>query len=96
MEVSCSRMGLTISSHKTKILATRPDGRPKKTRRDGLLRPSDEPVSVVESFKYLGSTISEDFSLDKGLALASVRLLVASRACAEYSGIRNELRPRTR
>ena len=65
MEVSCSEMGLTISSKKTKILAVHPASRPSISPRNVLLRPSDEPVSVVESFEYLGSTISADCSLDK-------------------------------
>ena len=65
MEISCSEMGLTISSKKTKILAIRPVGRPTQSPRDVLLSLSDEPVSVVESFEYLGSTISADCILDK-------------------------------
>ena len=77
MEVSCSKMGLTISSKKTKILAVRPAGRPSQSQRDVLLRPSDEPVSVVESFEYLGSTISADCSLDKEV---SSRISKASRS----------------
>ena len=65
MEVSCSEMGLTISSTKSKILALRPTDRPSQLPRDVLLRPSVEPVSVVQEFEYLGSIISADCSLDK-------------------------------
>ena len=79
-------MGLTISSKKTKILAVHTAGRPSQSPRDILLRPSDEPISVVESFEYLGSTISAVYSLDREVRLAhtSVRHRVASTAGAEY------------
>ena len=39
MEVSCSEMGLTISSKKINILAVRPAGTPSQSPRDVLLRP---------------------------------------------------------
>ena len=48
MEVSCSEMGLTISSTKSKILAVRQTDRPSQLPRVVLLRPSIELVSVVQ------------------------------------------------
>lgn len=65
MKVSCSEMGLTISSKKTKILAICPADRPSQPLRDVLLQLANDPVLVVEDFEYLGSTISADCSLDK-------------------------------
>ena len=41
MEVSCSVMGLAISSKKTKILAVHPASRPSQSPSNVLLRPSD-------------------------------------------------------
>ena len=58
-------MGLFISSKKTKILTVHPANRPSQPTRDVLLRPTDEPVLVIEVFVYLGSIISVDCSLDK-------------------------------
>ena len=48
-----------------KSAALRWAGRPSQSSRAVLLRPSDELVSIVESFEHLGSTNSADCSLDK-------------------------------
>ena len=77
MEASYSEMGLTISSRKMKVLAVRPADRPSQPPRSVLLRPADDPVSVVEEFEYLGSTISADCSLEKEI---SSRINKASRS----------------
>ena len=47
MEVSCSEMGLTIRSTKSKILAVHPAGRPSQLPRAVLLTPAIEPVSII-------------------------------------------------
>ena len=47
MEIDCSEMGLTISSKKKKILAVAPAYRPLQPPRGVLLRPVDDPISVV-------------------------------------------------
>ena len=47
MKVSCSEMGLTISSIKSKILAVRPADRPSQLPKVVLLRPAVEPVSLL-------------------------------------------------
>ena len=60
----CTGMGLSVNAGKTKILAVRPTNScapPRKVQ----LRGNEEPVKVVESFEYLGSTISQDCSLDR-------------------------------
>ena len=77
MEASCCEMGLTISTRKTKILAIRPAVNPSQPPREVLLRPIDDPVSVVEDFEYLGSAVSADCSLDKEI---SSRISKASRS----------------
>ena len=50
MEISCSEMGLTISSRKTQVLTIRPADRtsqPPSRLISILLRPADDPISVV-------------------------------------------------
>ena len=57
-------MGLTISTKKTKILAVCPANSLNTLPRSVPLGKEHEPVEVVEDFEYLGSTISQDCSLD--------------------------------
>ena len=79
MEIGCSEMGLTISSKKTRILAVHPADKPSQPPGDVLLRPLDDSVSVVEEFKYLGSTIYTDCRSGH----TSIRYLILSTACVE-------------
>ena len=61
----CSGVGLSISSKKTKILMIHPSTSLSVQPRAVQLKPGEEPVAVVEEFEYLGSTISQDCTLDR-------------------------------
>ena len=74
----CKKLGLTISCKKTKFLAVLP---PDLTSTPIHLIPGEEPIGVVSSFQYLGSTIQQDCSLDSEVnsILVSVQSLVATK-----------------
>ena len=76
LDAVCSGVGLSISSKKFKILAICPSislGAPPRAVQLSL---EEEPVAVVEEFEYLGSTISQDCTLDREI---SVRISKAAR-----------------
>ena len=58
-----------ISSKKTKILAVRPSTFLSAAPRAVHLKSVEEPVAVVEEFEYLGSTISQDCTLDREISM---------------------------
>ena len=61
----CKKLGLTISCKKTKTLAVLPPDSPADLTPTPIhLLPGEEPIEVVFSFQYLGSTIQQDCSLD--------------------------------
>ena len=60
----CGGMGLSISARKMKILAVHPVNCCSAPPRAVMLGEEQEPVEVVLEFEHLGSTISQDFSLD--------------------------------
>ena len=61
----CKKLGLTISCKKTKTLAVLPPDSPADLTPTPIhLFPREEPIEVVSSFQYLGSTIQQDCSLD--------------------------------
>ena len=61
----CKKLGLTISCKKTKTLAVLPPDSPADLTPTPIhLLPGEEPIEVVTSFQYLGSTIKQDCSLD--------------------------------
>ena len=72
----CSGVGLSITSKKTKILMIRPSTSLSVQPRAVQLKPDEELVAVVEEFEYLGSTISQDCTLDREI---SRRISKASR-----------------
>ena len=64
----CSGVGLSICSKKTKILMIHPSTSVSIQPRAVQLKPGEEPVAVVEEFEYLGSTISQDCTLDREIS----------------------------
>ena len=65
LDASCSGIGLTISSKKTKILAVCPTSSSSSQPRPVQSEAGGEPKEEVEDFEYLGSTITQDCSLDR-------------------------------
>ena len=65
LKVCCSKVGLTISSRKTKIFTVCQADRPSQPPSEVLLRSADDQVSVVKEFEHLGSIISADCSLNR-------------------------------
>ena len=76
LDAVCSGVGLSISSKKSKILAICPSISLGAMPRAVQLSLEEEPVAVVEEFEYLGSTISQDCTLDREI---SVRISKAAR-----------------
>ena len=76
LNTQCTAMGLSISQKKTKTLAVLPSPscQPPVTI---LLSPDADPVKLVTSFQYLGSTVSWDCSVG---AEVSSRIVKASQA----------------
>jgi len=63
---TCSGMGLSINTKKTKILAMCPSSSQTGSQpRPVLLSPDSCPVEVVDHFEYLGSTVAQDCTLDR-------------------------------
>ena len=63
MNESCSEMGLTISTKKSKIMAVLPSlgaDNPQQLPRPVQIQLLSDPVSVVSDFEYLGSIITSD------------------------------------
>ena len=83
LDSTCRHMGLTINYKKTKLLAVLPteDSSPPSPI---LLHPECDPIEVVPSFQYLGSTVSDDCTVD---AEVSVRITKASKAYGSLSRI---------
>ena len=77
LDVVCSGLGLSISSKKSKILAICPSISLGASLGAVHLNSKEEPVAVVEKFEYLGSTISQNCTLDRK---NSVRITKAARA----------------
>ena len=69
LEGSCSGFGLTISCSKTKILVICPSNFLGGQPREIQLRPKDKPIAVVEKFESLGSTISQDCTLENKVSM---------------------------
>ena len=88
LDEKCQQMGLTISTKKTKTMAVLPSGdsvREQFPRPEAItLRPDSDPVKVVSNFEYLGSTMSDDCSLN---AEVEARISKASRAFSSLSRI---------
>ena len=63
LDAICSGVGLSISFKKTKILAVCPSTTLGSQPRPVHLKQDEEPVAVVDKFKYLGSIITEDYTL---------------------------------
>ena len=67
MNESCSEMGLTISTKKSKIMAVlfslRADN-PQQLPQPVQIQLLSDPVSVVSDFQYLGSIITSDCNMD--------------------------------
>ena len=61
LDVVCSGLGLSISTKKSKILALSLGASLGAVH----LNSKEEPVAVVEQFEYLGSTISQNCTLDR-------------------------------
>ena len=63
---SCTDMGLTISTQKTKIMAFLPSSSDQQSHPQPVsLSPDREPVEVVNKFQYLGSVITSTCTLDE-------------------------------
>ena len=60
----CVGMGLKINAKKTKVLAVHPLCAHSAPPKSVQLGDGGEHVEVVEEFEYLGSTISQDCTLD--------------------------------
>ena len=71
---ACTAFGLTISIKKTNIMAQGTDTQPEVTI-------GDNKLDVVQDFTYLGSTMSDDLSLDKEL---NRRI---GRACSTFANL---------
>ena len=65
LDASCLGMGFTISAKKTKILVVYPTSSSSTPPRSIQFERGREPKEVVEDFEYLGSTITQDCSLDQ-------------------------------
>ena len=68
MNESCSEMGLTISTKKTKTMAVLPSlgaDNPQQLPRPVQIQLLSDAVSVVSDFEYLGSIITSDCNMDK-------------------------------
>ena len=63
-DATCSGMGLIISSKKTKFLAVHSASSSNTLPRTVQLGAGRDPIEVVEDFEYMGSTITQDCSLD--------------------------------
>ena len=75
LDAVCSGVGLSISSKKSKILAICPSISLGAPPRAVHLNSEEEPVAVVEEFEYLGSTISQDCTLDRGRSVCALSKL---------------------
>ena len=60
---TCSSMGLTISTEKTKVLAFLPSGRTEPTI-PLTLHPGEGDVLIVDTFTYLGCLMEKNCSID--------------------------------
>ena len=69
LHVTCSGMGLCINTKKTKILAICPSSSSTSTPRPVQPSEGSQPIAVVDHFEYLGSTITQDCSLDLEISL---------------------------
>ena len=67
VDEKCQQMGLTISTKKTKTMAVLPlgatGGEQYPEPEPITLHPNSDPIKVVSSFEYRGSTMSDDCSL---------------------------------
>ena len=63
LDTVCSGVALSITSKKAKVLAVRPSTSLVAPPCIVCLKLDEEPVAVVEEFGYLGSTITQDCSL---------------------------------
>ena len=88
LDEKCQLMGLTISTKKTKTCAVLPPG---DTGGEQYPEPEpitlhirSDPIKVVSSFEYLGSTMSDDCSLT---AEVETRISKASKAFSSLSRV---------
>ena len=63
LDSTCHHMGLTLDYKKTKLLVVLPDDDAQPLS-PILLHPESAPIEVVPSFQYLGSTVSNDCTVN--------------------------------
>ena len=88
LDEKCQQMGLPISTKKTKTMAVLPSGDTEGEQYPKpepiTLHPNSDPVEVVSTFEYLGSTMSDDCSLT---AEVEARISKASKAFSSLSRV---------
>ena len=83
LDSKCRHMGLTINCKKTKLLAVLPDADAQPPA-PILLHAESDPIEVVPSFQYLGSTVSSDCT---SIVEVSSRITKASQSFGSLNRI---------
>ena len=83
LDSKCRHMGLTINCKKTKLLAVLPDAGTQPPA-PILLHAESDPIEVVSSFQYLGSTVASDCTSN---VEASSRITKASQSFGSFNRI---------
>ena len=83
LDSTCHHMDLTINYKKMKLLTVLPDDDTQPLS-PILLHPESDPIEVVPSFQYLGSTVSNDCTVD---AEVSSRITKASQSYGSLNRI---------